>query len=301
MKTEHLQIVDDHRLEIAGILRGDDERLLAVIGPCSDQLDEIVIEEGQHLMTRSNEHVKFVHRAPPWKPRTRDEDWHGLDESDQEHVHVRISEMTLRGTALAIETGFQRHQAFLDRVSMMWIGARSIGSTLLKQLAVLNPNIPTGIKNDLSGDIQPALDVLRSVTINREAISPSMSAPVTLIFRGGSEIRTPDQWEAAVHRVVDATKGKVIIDVAHGSEMAHDPSGNFTKSAIAQELCLLHLADLVRQGLDIRGLMIEASDVVIKDKRRQTDPNMDFQDAVDLTEEIVALRHVQSTLEAQAD
>ena len=77
-----------------------------------------------------------------------------------------------------------------------------------------------------------------------------------------------------------------MVDTAHGSEMAHDPRGQFGKTVLGQIACLDHVIDLAQQGFITSGIMIEASDYEHPDPFRQTDPNMPFFHALNGVQEL---------------
>lgn len=75
----------------------------------------------------------------------------------------------------------------------------------------------------------------------------------------------------------------MIVDVAHGSEMAHDPAGAFGKTVEGQQQALEHVTALAAQGYAPIGIMIEASDIP-----SPTDPVMPLDVAC---EGLIKLRH----------
>ncbi len=106
-------------------------------------------------------------------------------------------------------------------------------------------------------------------------------ASISLIFRGGKLFDTPDKWEEAYVDALDATNGRLIVDTAHGGEMAHDTEGKFNKSVLGQIACLDHVIELAKAGIVPTGILCEASDAP-----SQVDPVIPFETAVQKTVEL---------------
>ena len=94
------------------ILSGRLPGLFAVEGPCSMTTDrEIINHEGNALAAAQQTGLVIAHRIPPWKPRTRAEDWHGL-ETEPDTVVQAYATIAGRAAAranVAIEYGHVGH------------------------------------------------------------------------------------------------------------------------------------------------------------------------------------------------
>lgn len=135
----------------------------------------------------------------------------------------------------------------------------------MTKLVTHDPLLPVGIKNDLSGSTDVAVNEARRLSSLRE----DSDTPVVILFRGGENAKTPEDWEEQYKLAFERTEGRLIVDTAHGVEMAHAPGADFTKSVIGQVACLEHVIKLAEDGFAPAGIMIEASDAI-----SPTNPNM---------------------------
>jgi phospho-2-dehydro-3-deoxyheptonate aldolase len=267
------------RQRINELITGQRQGLLAIIGPCALTDDrEIINKEGTTLYMTQSEHdtITTLHRLPPWKPRTRATDWHGL-ETKSDTTAIAFDIITQRAASaanVAIELGHIPHiNRYGHRLSFAWIGGRNIqNSSLIKAVSTSLPSIPIGIKNGLDGNLDVAISKVRQA----QRLRAPGDAEVVLIFRGGSNATTPHEWEKQYLKALELTQGALIVDTAHGSEMAHDLNENFQKSAEAQLRCIEHVLSIVKHhGVSPLGIMIEASSA-----KSPTDPVIPFEAAL---------------------
>jgi len=290
---EHERI-GERRLELSGILEGKDDRLATIIGPCSMQLGTDHVYEARSLtrslISTTDSGIVPVVRLPVWKPRTNDEDWHGLDESEPDAAMYQLAHSVRQGTPVAIEVGNAEHvRTYGSLLTAMWIGARTHDrpkkeiQKLIAACGVIAADIPLLVKNDMNGGSVRALKLIEKIREVR-SYSTDVPAPVAMIFRGGASITTESEWEEAVLQSSQAAKGSLIVDTAHGSETVHDH--NAKKSVEGQIRALKHLRGMVSDGLALSGVMVEASDVVVTLPERETDPNIPTNVAKRLIREI---------------
>lgn len=250
--------------EISSSIQEYNQELIAVIGGCSMTGHQPEIEkEGRQIADAASDspHLHMLHRIPPWKPRSSRHSWHGEETTNPTGAYLTLANLATYQTNVAIEVGSRAH---IDRYGPMltfgWIGSRNADNTdLIKAIAVRDPKLPLGIKNDMDGGIELALEQISLVEDLRANIEDP--APAILIYRGGTKIRTPDQWEEAYLRALEVTEGKLIVDTAHGSEMAHDPELCFQKSVAGQIAAMEAVLRLAQEGHVPAGIMIEASDI----------------------------------------
>ena len=169
--------VFEARAQIREILQQSDDRLLVIVGPCSIHDVEAAHEYAQRLQSvrdRLAEDLMIVMRVYFEKPRTT-VGWKGLindpdlDDSFQINRGLRLA----RGLLIWLsEQGIPTGTEFLDLItpqyiadSVSWgaIGARTTESQCHRELAS-GLSCPVGFKNATSGDIQVAVDALRSAT-----------------------------------------------------------------------------------------------------------------------------------------
>src|SRR6516164_3750154 len=172
------------REQIARILRGNDRRLLVVVGPCSIHDTKAAREYATLLKGAIDQHSKQLHvvmRVYFEKPRTTI-GWKGLindpylDQSYKINDGLRLSRNLLLDLA---EMGVPAGTEFLDMITPQYIaglvswgaiGARTTESQVHRQLAS-GVSCPVGFKNGTSGDIQVAVDAILSASHSHTFLS----------------------------------------------------------------------------------------------------------------------------------
>lgn len=283
-------MIAEKRHRVSDILRGNVAGFLGTAGPCTMTGDKVTIfHEGDRLqqLEDKTQGLLTLHRLPPWKPRSNPKSSHGHETDPKTTVEAYqiIAERADATANLAIEIGHLSHIArYANRISFGWIGGRNVEDTeLITALALAQPDLPMGIKNGLDGDITLALQQVELVN----SLRGDTAAPAVLIYRGGANATTPDAWEKAYLDAHHRTNSMLIVDSAHGGEMAHDPSKGFNKTILGQVACLNHIIRIgAEQDKLPIGVIIEASQAI-----SPVDPVMDFEQALD---KIVALNALAS-------
>jgi hypothetical protein len=224
---------------------------------------EQIEDEGKRIAELSvgRPDLHTLHRIPPWKPRSNKESWHGEETTNPAGAYRTLASLAARQTNAAIELGSRAHiERYGPMLTFGWTGSRNAENVaLIRTLAIRDPKLPLGIKNGLDGDIDGALERVKMAEKIRDP--GDKPAPVVLIYRGGENARTPEQWEGAYLRALDITEGRLIVDTAHGSEMAHDPGRRFKKTLAGQIAAMEAVIRLAEEGRVPAGIMIEASDI----------------------------------------
>lgn len=297
--TEQLQ--SDHQLEaeaeialarerVGGILIGRAPGLVGIVGPCSmNAQTDIIAQEGGQLrrLTETEQGLYVAHRIPVWKPRTNPDDWHGLETTEPALAFRTLARQANEGTGVAIELATMRHAArYMGMLTLGWFGSRNVdGENMMLAVARHDIELPVAVKNGLDGRIDSALERVGAV---RDARGED-AAPAVLLYRGGENAMTPEAWERAYRNALERTEGKMIVDVAHGSEMAHDPNGGFKKSVAGQIAAMNHVIRIADEYGELpTGIMMEASSA-----RSDTDPLMPFEIAVRGLRELHELQRSQ--------
>jgi hypothetical protein len=154
----------------------------------------------------------------------------------------------------------------------------------MDEVALKLPSLTLFVKNDLTGEFEPALvKVERLNTLRAENFDDP--APVALMYRGGENYRTPDRWEDQRNAALEASGGIMIDDLAHGTEMAHDPEGNFQKSAQGQMNATDHIIDLWERGYASSGTLAEGSD-----SPEKVDPHEPFAFALGAMKRLIEIK-----------
>ncbi|MCL4888989.1 3-deoxy-7-phosphoheptulonate synthase [Streptococcus gallolyticus] len=154
--------------ELEAIIKGEDDRVLLVIGPCSSDNEEAVLEYA-HRLAKLQEEVKdrvfMVMRVYTAKPRTNGDGYKGLmhqpDTSEApslingikavRNLHYRVISET--GLTTADEMLYPENLPLVDDlVSYHAIGARSVEDQEHRFVAS-GIDVPTGMKNPTSGNL----------------------------------------------------------------------------------------------------------------------------------------------------
>ena len=166
-------LVEQRRDEIAAVLQGRDDRLVAVVGPCSIHDHELAIEYAQRLKPLAEElapELLVVMRVYFEKPRTT-VGWKGYINDPRLDGSFRINEGLRRARELLLEInalGLPAGTEFLDLLSPQYIsdliawgaiGARTTESQSHRQLAS-GLSCPVGFKNGTDGSVQVAADAV---------------------------------------------------------------------------------------------------------------------------------------------
>jgi 3-deoxy-7-phosphoheptulonate synthase len=188
------------RQGVHDILRGADDRLLAVVGPCSIHDYAAAVEYAKRL-ARERERLKadlaIVMRVYFEKPRTT-VGWKGfindphLDETFDMNEGLRLARKLL----LEInEVGVPAGTEFLDLISPQYIadliawgaiGARTTESQSHRQLAS-GLSCPVGFKNGTDGNIRIAVDAIKAAASRHHFISVTKSGHVAVFKTAGNE------------------------------------------------------------------------------------------------------------------
>ena len=153
---------------LAKIIKGEDKRILLVIGPCSSDNEEAVLDYA-HRLAKLQEDVKdkifIVMRVYTAKPRTNGDGYKGLiHQPDAEgdvdllagvkavrHLQSRI--ITETGLPIADEMLYPSNLSFFDDLlSYHAVGARSVEDQEHRFVAS-GIDVPIGLKNPTSGNL----------------------------------------------------------------------------------------------------------------------------------------------------
>ncbi|MGV0853837.1 3-deoxy-7-phosphoheptulonate synthase [Mycolicibacterium phlei] len=268
--------VAQDRAEIADILAGRDNRLLVVVGPCSVHDPAAALDYASRLVKVAEElkdTVKIVMRVYFEKPRTTI-GWKGLindpgmDNTFDVSRGLRIARQLLLDIVdIGLPVGCEfleptSPQYIADAVAWGAIGARTTESQVHRQLAS-GLSMPVGFKNGTDGNIHVAVDGVKAAAaqhvffgmddLGRGAlVSTAGNEDCHVILRGGTDGPNygPDAVLATAEKLTAAgLPGRVVIDCSHA---------NSGKDHIRQAEVAAEVADMVRDGLPISGVMLES-------------------------------------------
>ncbi len=174
--------------EIKAIFEGRDDRFILIIGPCSADNDDSVIDYISRLrgvQDKVEDKILIIPRIYTNKPRTTGDGYKGMLHQPDPHKGedmlkgvVAIRNLHIRAMA---ETGFtcademlypENYRYLSDVLSYVAIGARSVENQQ-HRLTSSGFDIPVGMKNPTSGDISV---MMNSITAAQH--------PHTFIYRG---------------------------------------------------------------------------------------------------------------------
>ena len=190
--------------EIEDIFSGKSDKFLLIIGPCSADREDAVVEYMHRLKEiepKVSDVIKIIPRIYTNKPRTTGAGYKGMlhqpdptKDPDMLNGLIAIRKMHMRVLA---ETGFscademlypENHRYLSDMLSYVAVGARSVEDQQ-HRLTASGIKIPVGMKNPTGGDI--------SVMLN--AISAAQH-PHTFIYRGWEVESTGNPYTHAILR-----------------------------------------------------------------------------------------------------
>ena len=188
------------RKAVHDILRGADDRLLVVVGPCSIHDYQAALDYATRLAAerdRLKHDLAIVMRVYFEKPRTT-VGWKGfindphLDETFDINEGIRLARKLLREIN---EAGVPCATEFLDLISPQYIadliawgaiGARTTESQSHRQLAS-GLSCPVGFKNGTDGNIRIAVDAIKAAAARHHFISVTKSGHVAVFKTAGNE------------------------------------------------------------------------------------------------------------------
>jgi 3-deoxy-7-phosphoheptulonate synthase len=308
--------VNDARESIHNILSGSDDRLLAVVGPCSIHDTKAALDYAARLKATADtvqSEICVVMRVYFEKPRTI-VGWKGLindpylDNTFQINEGLKLargllSELADMGLAAGTEyLDLISPQYLADLVSWGAIGARTTESQTHRELAS-GLSCPVGFKNATDGDVQVAVDAIRSASNPHHFLSVSKQGRSAIFQTRGNEdchiiLRGGKHANYDMFSVQDAAdmlhkaglQARIMIDASHA---------NSRKIPARQIDVVTDIATQVARGNQaIIGLMIESNieagrqDVVdkatLKYGQSITDPCIAWEDTETLLQELAS-------------
>ncbi len=270
------ETVLDARAQIQNILHGRDDRLIVVVGPCSIHDPEAAMEYARRLAplrAELGDRLEIVMRVYFEKPRTI-AGWKGLINDPDLNGSFRINRGLSQARKLCLEIselGLPVGTEFLDAsvpqyiadlVSWAAIGARTTESQIHREMAS-GLSCPVGFKNGTRGNVQIAIDAVRSAATQHHfmALAKSGLAAIAhtagnpdchLILRGGGGTNfDANSVNAACDKAeADGIRGHVMIDASHA---------NSNKDPAKQPEVLADVRGQIEGGeTRITGVMIES-------------------------------------------
>ena len=278
ISEEVSNLIAKTRLAAGNIVKGEDDRLLVIVGPCSIHDPDAALDYAGRLVKvadRLQDDLVIIMRVYFEKPRTK-VGWKGLindphlDNSFKINVGLHIARKLLIDLG---NIGLPAGSEFLDTITpqfiadlVSWgaIGARTTESQVHRELAS-GLSMPVGFKNGTDGNIQIAIDAIGAaqsphhfLSVTKQGISAIVATTGNdcchLILRGASS--GPNFSEAAIKAATKKLRAadvaaRVMVDFSHGNS-----SKDHTLQVVVAEDVCRQLADGSKR---ISGVMIESN------------------------------------------
>ena len=177
LSEELARVRDSHVEQIKDVICGKSNKLLLVIGPCSADREDAVLEYISRLRTvqdKVDDKIVIVPRIYTNKPRTTGEGYKGMlhqpdPNAEPDILRGIISIRRLHMRALA-ESGFasademlypENHRYLSDIIGYVAVGARSVEDQQ-HRLTASGLDVPVGMKNPTSGDLTVMMNSIKA-------------------------------------------------------------------------------------------------------------------------------------------
>lgn len=230
--------------EIAAVFTGESDKFVLVIGPCSADREDAVMDyiyKLKDVQQKVKDKIIIIPRIYTNKPRTTGDGYKGMlhqpDPSNRPDMYKGIVEIRHLHSRALIECGFgtademlypDNHRYLSDLLSYTAIGARSTENQQ-HRLTASGLSIPVGFKNPTSGDISV---MMNSITAAQH--------PHTFIYRG---------WEVE----------------SKGNELAHailrgyvDPYGKSLPNYHYEDLLMVN-DEYEKRGLKNKAVIVDCN------------------------------------------
>jgi len=238
------QFVASSRITIENILKGEDSRLLVIVGPCSIHDTKAGLDYAKKLAKLAEElkdKIYIVMRVYFEKPRTT-VGWKGLimdpdlDGSADIPKGLKMARQILKDVIdLGIPTATElldpiTPQYIADLISWSAIGARTTESQTHRQMAS-GLSMPIGFKNGTMGSIGLAINAIQAASapqsflgVSEEGIASAVTTKGNgychIILRGGSN--GPNYDEKSIASTIDDLKKSnlrttLVVDASHAN------------------------------------------------------------------------------------
>ena len=282
--TEALANSKDARdKQIADVFTGNSDRLILIIGPCSADREDAVLEYCTRLAKLQEQvadRLILIPRVYTNKPRTTGEGYKGLlhqPEPEQEpdmlegvirsrRLHTRVLAQT--GLATADEMLYPANYRYLsDLLAYVTVGARSVENQE-HRLTASGLSVPVGMKNPTGGDISVMLNSILAAQHQHTFIYRGWEVHTTgnelthAILRGYTNrhgVAMPNYRYEDLESLLQAYQARALANPAVIIDTNHANSGKryLEQPRICKEVLhtCRHSADIRRM---VKGFMIES-------------------------------------------
>lgn len=255
-------LVQETRRRIRQIMRGQDDRFLVVMGPCSIHDPAAAIEYAkrlQKLRAQYADTLEIVMRVYFEKPRTT-VGWKGLINDPYLDGSFRIDEGLRMARQILIDInrlGLPAASEFLDVISPQYIGdviawgaigARTTESQVHRELSS-GLSAPIGFKNGTDGNIKIALDAIQAAARGHHFLSVHKNGQVAIvqtqgnpdchvILRGGKapNYQAKDVQEATDQLEKMGLPASLMVDCSHANSSKNHEKQIDVANDVAQQI-----------------------------------------------------------------
>lgn len=309
-------LVEKSRVAIADILHGRDDRLVAVVGPCSIHDHDQALDYAHRLKATADalsDDLLVVMRVYFEKPRTT-VGWKGYINDPRLDGSYRINEGLRRARQLLLDVssiGLPTATEFLDLLSPQYIadliawgaiGARTTESQSHRQLAS-GLSCPIGFKNGTDGGVQIAADAIVAAGASHAFMGMTKMGMAAIfetrgnddahvILRGGKKGPNYDRESIEACCAALKTVGlreQVMVDCSH----ANSGKSHLKQLDVAADVA----AQLAHGDTRIIGVMIESN---LEEGRQDLKPGVPLRAGVSITDACLGWAQTEPALEALA-
>ena len=311
-------LVAQSRQTVKDILDGKDDRLFAVIGPCSIHDTDLALEYGKRLKALADQvsdHIVIIMRVYFEKPRTT-VGWKGLINDPHlngsfdietglrkaRNLLIQLSEI---GLPLATEALDPISPQYLqDTITWTAIGARTTESQTHREMSS-GLSSPVGFKNGTDGSLDVAVNAMKSVVSGHAflGINPQGQVAITktmgnqyghVVLRGGGGKPNYDSVSIALcEQALEKAKlpTNIVVDCSHA---------NSNKDHNVQPLVLDDIAHQIKDGnRSICGVMIESN--INEGNQSIPDDLSQLKYGVSVTDACISWESTEKSLKKMAD
>jgi 3-deoxy-7-phosphoheptulonate synthase len=290
LTEEATENISKTREKINASLNDKSDKLVVIVGPCSIHDTDAALEYGERLkeeISKHSEELIIIMRVYFEKPRTT-VGWKGLINDPDLDGSFRINKGLHKARKLLLDLatiGVPAGCEFLDTISpqfiadlVCWgaIGARTTESQIHRELAS-GLSCPIGFKNGTDGNVQIAIDAIRSAACSHHFLSVTKQGLAAIVETKGNESchvilrggkKGPNYDNKSVLEIAEKLESakvssKMIVDCSHG---------NSNKEFKNQRLVCKSIADQYSAGTNnIFGVMIESN--IVEGNQKVTDPS----------------------------
>lgn len=270
--------IEEIRRQINNIIHNRDDRLIAIVGPCSIHDTNLALHFAELLkkaIERHKQELLIIMRVYFEKPRTS-VGWKGfindpyLNESYAINDGLRMArELLLQMTEMKVPAGTEFldpfiHKYISDFISWGAIGARTSESQIHRALASGLP-MAIGFKNNTDGNIQVAVNAVYSARQTHHILDINEKGEAVIIETSGNEdshvvlrgsYRGANYDEDCVLQTFNATSNnglspKLVVDCSHG---------NCQKNYVNQRIVVDNICQQIENNSQgIAGIMLESN------------------------------------------